>query len=107
MDPWPDALQASIANLDGNAVYAYMNGPTEFDVIGTLVGWDRTADLGRIDGADPHHGRPPRRDPAVLRRDAARGIPDAQVVVLEHSGHISHLEEPETYLRAMREFLSG
>jgi hypothetical protein len=26
--------------------------------------------------------------------------------VLEHSAHISHLEEPETYLRAMRGFLS-
>jgi proline iminopeptidase len=107
MDPWPAALRASIANLDGNAVYAYMNGPTEFDVIGTLVGWDRTADLGRIDVPTlitvGRHDEIPPSCAETLRA----GIPDARVVVLEHSGHISHLEEPETYLRAMRGFLSG
>jgi proline-specific peptidase len=105
MDPWPDALQASIANLDGNAVYAYMNGPTEFDVIGTLRTWDRTGDLGRIDVPTlitvGRHDEIPPSCAETLRA----GIPDAQVVVLEHSAHISHLEEPETYLRAMREFL--
>ena len=104
-DPWPAALQASIANLDGNGVYAYMNGPTEFDVIGTLRTWDRTADLGRIDVPTlitvGRHDEIPPSCAETLRA----GIPDAQVVVLEHSAHISHLEEPETYLRAMREFL--
>jgi proline iminopeptidase len=34
------------------------------------------------------------------------GIPGARVVVLEHSGHVSHLEEPETYLAAVRDFLA-
>jgi proline-specific peptidase len=107
MDPWPAALQASIANLDGNGVYAYMNGPTEFDVIGTLRTWDRTADLGRIDVPTlitvGRHDEIPPSCAETLRA----GIPDAQVVVLEHSAHISHLEEPETYLRAMRGFLPG
>jgi proline-specific peptidase len=106
MDPWPAALQASIANLDGNAVYAHMNGPTEFEVIGTLRTWDRTADLGRIDVPTlvtvGRHDEIPPSCAETLRA----GIPDAQVVVLEHSAHISHLEEPETYLRAMRGFLS-
>jgi len=107
MDPWPAALQASIANLDGNAVYAYMNGPTEFDVIGTLTTWDRTADLGRIDVPTlitvGRHDEIPPSCAETLRA----GIPGARVVVLERSGHISHLEEPETYLRAVREFLDG
>lgn len=104
-DPWPEALQASIANLDGNAVYATMNGPTEFDVIGTLSTWDRTADLGRIDVPTlitvGRHDEIPPSCSDTLRA----GIPDARVVVLEHSAHISHLEEPETYVRAVREFL--
>jgi proline-specific peptidase len=104
-DPWPDALQASIANLDGNAVYAFMNGPTEFDVIGTLRTWDRTADLGRIDVPTlitvGRHDEIPPSCAETLRA----GIPDARLVVLEHSAHISHLEEPETYLRAVRGFL--
>ena len=57
LDPWPEALLASVRNLDGNQVYATMNGPTEFDVIGTLRTWDRRPDLGRTEEraeADSH-----------------------------------------------------
>jgi proline-specific peptidase len=105
LDPWPDALNASVANLDGNAVYQSMNGPTEFDVIGPLRTWDRTADLGRIDVPTLITvGRYDEIPPSCAETMRA-GIPNARVVVLEHSGHVSHLEEPETYLAAMREFL--
>ena len=48
MDPWPEALVKSAQQMDGNQVYLTMNGPTEFDVIGLLREWDRTADLGKI-----------------------------------------------------------
>ena len=49
LDPWPEAMQQTADELDGNQVYLTMNGPTEFDVIGeALRDWDRTADLGRI-----------------------------------------------------------
>jgi proline-specific peptidase len=47
-DPWPEALQRSSDQMEGNQVYLTMNGPTEFDVIGSLCDWDRIADLGRI-----------------------------------------------------------
>jgi proline-specific peptidase len=106
LDPWPDALNASIANLDGNAVYVSMNGPTEFDVIGPLRTWDRTADLGRIDVPTLITvGRYDEIPPSCAETMRA-GIPDARVVVLEHSGHVSHLEEPETYLAVVRGFLA-
>ena len=48
LDPWPEALQRTADQLDGNQVYLTMNGPTEFDVIGSLRTWDRTGDLRRI-----------------------------------------------------------
>jgi proline-specific peptidase len=106
LDPWPDALNASIANLDGNAVYLSMNGPTEFDVIGPLRTWDRTADLGRIDVPTLITvGRYDEIPPSCAETMRA-GIPDARVVVLEHSGHVSHLEEPETYLAVVRGFIA-
>ena len=47
-DPWPEALVKSVEQMDGNPVYLTMNGPTEFDVIGLLRDWDRSADLHRI-----------------------------------------------------------
>jgi len=107
LDPWPEALLASVRNLDGNAVYATMNGPTEFDVIGTLRTWDRTADLGRIDvptlvTVGGHDEIPP-----SCAETLRAGIPDARVVVFEESAHCAHLEEPGAYLAAVRAFLSA
>lgn len=32
-------------------------------------------------------------------------IPDPRLVVLEHSGHPGHLEEPERFAEAIREFI--
>jgi proline-specific peptidase len=105
LDPWPPALQASVAILEGNAVYQTMNGPTEFDVIGPLRTWDRTADLGRIDVPTLITvGRYDEIPPSCAETMRA-GIPDARVVVFEQSGHVAHLEEPEAYLAAMRDFL--
>jgi proline-specific peptidase len=105
LDPWPPALEATVANLDGNAVYATMNGPTEFDVIGPLRTWDRTLQLGRIDV--PTLITVGRYDeiPPSCAETLRAGIPHSRVVVFEHSGHVSHLEEPEAYVAAVREFL--
>jgi proline-specific peptidase len=105
-DPWPAALQATVANLDGNPVYLTMNGPTEFDVIGTLRTWDRTADLGAI--SVPTLVTVGRHDeiPPSCAETLRAGIPGAQVVVFEHSAHTAHLEEADAYLAAVREFLS-
>ena len=74
LDPWPECVLQSAAELDGNQVYLTMNGPTEFDVIGSLRDWDRTADLGRIRVADARHLRPLRRDhPRLLADHRATG----------------------------------
>jgi proline iminopeptidase len=35
----------------------------------------------------------------------AKGVPDAELVVLEHSAHMGFVEENEAYVRAVREFL--
>ncbi|HEU4977650.1 MAG TPA: alpha/beta fold hydrolase [Solirubrobacteraceae bacterium] len=36
----------------------------------------------------------------------AAGVPGAELVVLEHSGHMTYVEEPERYLAAVRAFLA-
>ena len=35
----------------------------------------------------------------------ARGVPDAELVLLERSGHMTFVEEPDAYLDAVRRFL--
>jgi proline-specific peptidase len=106
MDPWPEALERSTEQMDGNQVYLTMNGPTEFDVIGLLRDWDRTADLGRI-GVPTlvTCGRYDEITPACSETIAA-GIPDARMHVFERSAHISHLEEGEEYAALVEAFLS-
>ena len=94
--------------MDGNQVYLTMNGPTEFDVIGRLRDWDRTADLRPDHGADARHLRPLRRDhPGVLRDDHARASRTRACTSSSSSAHCAHLEEPEAYAALVEEFLSA
>lgn len=106
LDPWPEPLQRSTEELDSSQVYQTMNGPTEFDVIGSLSDWDRTADLGRI-GLPTlvTVGRYDELTPACSEtlRD---GIQGARMVVFEESAHCAHLEEPELYAKVVEEFLT-
>jgi proline-specific peptidase len=107
MDPWPEALVRSSDQMEGNQVYATMNGPTEFDVIGRLRTWDRTPDLGRIDVPTLITcGRYDEITPACSET-IAKGIPDARVVVFEESAHVAHLEEAEAYAGTVEEFLQS
>jgi proline iminopeptidase len=106
-DPWPDALLRSSAQMDGNQVYLTMNGPTEFDVIGRLREWDRTADLGRINVPTlVTCGRYDEITPSCSET-ITRGIPGARVHVFEQSAHCAHLEEPDDYARIVEDFLAG
>jgi proline-specific peptidase len=107
MDPWPEALNRSSEQMEGNQVYATMNGPTEFDVIGRLRTWDRTADLHRIDVPTlVTCGRYDEITPACSETITA-GLPDARMVVFEESAHVAHLEEPEAYASTVEEFLAS
>jgi proline iminopeptidase len=92
--------------MDGNPVYLTMNGPTEFDVIGRLREWDRTADLGRIDVPTlVTCGRYDEITPSCSET-ITRGIPGARMHVFEASAHCAHLEEPDDYARIVEAFLS-
>lgn len=107
MDPWPDALVRSSEQMEGNQVYATMNGPTEFDVIGSLRTWDRSPDLQRIDVPTlVTCGRYDEITPACSET-IAEGIPNARMVVFEESAHVAHLEEPEAYASTVEEFLTS
>lgn len=50
-------------------------------------------------------GRHDRACPVEGSIATARGIPDAELVVFERSGHMPFVEEPEAYVAAVRDFL--
>ena len=105
LDPWPEPVLRAIRNIEGNPVYATMNGPNEFIITGSLKDWDRTDQLAEI--ATPTLITVGRYDEITptCARTLQRGIPGAELRVFEESSHTAHLEEPETYVRAVREFL--
>jgi proline-specific peptidase len=107
LDPWPDAMMRSSEQMDGNQVYLTMNGPTEFDVIGRLREWDRTADLHRI-GVPTlvTCGRYDEITPACSET-ITQGIAGARMHVFEKSAHCAHLEEPDAYAALVEDFLSA
>lgn len=107
LDPWPDALVRSSEQMDGNQVYLTMNGPTEFDVIGRLREWDRTADLPRITVPTlVTCGRYDEITPACSET-ITHGIAGARMHVFEQSAHCAHLEEPEAYAALVEDFLAA
>ena len=105
LDPWPDPLMRCIENLDGNIVYETMNGPTEFTVIGNMKDWNRIEKLGEIVAPTLITcGRYDELTPACSRT-LRQGIMNSRMHVFERSAHMAHLEETESYLQILSEFL--
>ena len=105
LEEWPQDMLLSAAEIGTSQVYHTMNGPTEFDVIGPLRTFDRTADLGTI-GVPTlvTCGRYDEITPACSETITA-GVPDARMVVFEGSAHCAHLEEPDLYAATVEAFL--
>jgi proline-specific peptidase len=107
LDPYPEPLMRSGANIDGNPVYATMNGPNEFSITGNLASWDRTSQVGRI------------KNPVLLTRGRydefaepctdtlQRLLPRSRRVEFPNSAHMAMLEEPRAYVRTLSTFLSA
>lgn len=106
LNPWPEPLLRTAANLDRNAVYETMNGPNEFIVIGNLKDWDRTDRLGQI--TVPTLITVGRYDEVTpnCAETLHRGIPNSRMVIFEESAHLAHLEEPDKYRQVVADFMA-
>jgi L-proline amide hydrolase len=105
--PTPEPFRRTIDCLTANPeVYNYMNGPSEFHVIGTIKDWDVTDRLGEI--RLPTLVMSGRHDEATptIARAVTDGIPGARWELFENSSHTCHLEEPERALRVVDDFLT-
>ena len=103
VSPMPEFVQRTFDSM--GFVYNYMNGPSEFHVIGVIKDWDRTDRLseihiptlilsGRYDESTP-----------MINEVLHRGIAGSEWVIFENSSHLSHVEEPELYMQTVRAFL--
>jgi L-proline amide hydrolase len=106
LDPWPDALVATFDAIEADpTVYATMNGPSEFTVIGPLRQWTIADRLGEIDvpllliSGEHDEVRP---DVVKVVDD---NVPDSEWVLFEGCSHTPHLEAPDRFLRVVEAFL--
>lgn len=105
----PEFVQRSFAKLDGNPqVYRTMNGPTEFHVVGTLKDWEILSRLHRVAPEMPVLLTSGRYDEATPVQVAAiaEHLTQAEWVIFEESGHLSHAEEPDRYMAVLGDFLA-
>ena len=99
-DPRIDDMRAAM----GDAVY----GP---DVLRAAATEDYGAIAVEDRLADVAHpvlvlaGRHDRTCPVAAAEAMAAGLPDAELVVFEHSGHMTYVEENDAYVGAVRGFL--
>ncbi len=106
LDPWPDCLMRSVANLDGNQVYATMNGPNEFTVVGNLKDWERrdriheitVPTLVTVGGYD--------EIPLACAQTLHNGVRGSQLAVFDESSHMAMLEETHAYVQRLVDFLT-
>jgi L-proline amide hydrolase len=105
--PWPDCLQRSFAQIrEDPTVYHTMHGPSEFHCIGSLRDWDITDRLHEIDVPTLLvSGRHDEATPLIVGQIHER-IPGANWTIFEQSSHVPHIEEPETFLQRLEQFLA-
>lgn len=106
--PVPQDFADTFKQLEADpTVYHTMNGPNEFHVIGSLKSWSIIDSLHQIDRptlvlAGEHDEATPETWQPFLDE-----VSDVRSVVIPDASHSSHLEQTETVLEVVEEFLSG
>ena len=97
-------LDSSFASFN-QAIYVYMQGPSEFTISGTLKDYDATGFLPKIHVPTlVTVGEFDEVGPELVRRHTAL-IPGARYELLAGSAHITSWDAREANLRVVREFL--
>ena len=101
--PLPDYVQRAFDQI--GFVYNYMNGPSEFHVIGVIKDWDRTARLPEIHVPTLIISGLHDESTPAINEILHKGIAGSEWVMLPNSSHLAHVEEPERYMQVVNAFL--
>jgi len=104
VDQWPPEVMDMFEHLNG-AKYIAMQGPSEMGAGGSLVDWDRLADLHEITVPTlVTGGQEDTMDPAFMAR-MAEEIPDAELAICPEAGHLTQYDNPDCYFDALIGFI--
>ena len=106
VQPPPDGyLRTAAARQAHPEVFTAMNGPSPFELVGNLRGWDVTPRLGEIKiPALVVTGTYDLISPDVAR-DLDALLPDSRLALFEDSSHMPFVEEAERFLDVVDGFL--
>lgn len=91
----------------GQESYVAMNGPSEFSFAGSLMSYERVADLNRLEVPVLYlSGEYDTCTPAAAR-DYAAATPNAEVVVIEDAGHATTIDAPDETNTAVRRLIEA
>jgi proline iminopeptidase len=97
-------LDSTMSTIN-EAIYGYMQGPSEFTITGTLKDYDATPFLPQVRVPTFYTvGEFDEADTTTVKRFASL-TPGAQVAVLAGAAHITPWDAPEENVRVVREFL--
>jgi len=101
----PEVTRSFDAIDDDPTVYHTMNGPSEFHVVGTLRDWSVVDRVGRITAPTLLvNGAHDEATPATMQ-PFMDGIPDVRWETFPRSSHMPHVEEEESFLSVVGDFL--
>ncbi|SEK35003.1 proline iminopeptidase [Roseateles sp. YR242] len=105
LDPWPDALMRSFKHLN-KSIYVQMQGPSEFQVSGSLKDWERWDRLHEIRTRTLILGAThDTMDPEDIKR-MARLMPNAQAAICPNGSHLSMWDDQAAYFGHLLRFLA-
>jgi proline iminopeptidase len=107
VDPWPVDLVRSMELLNARPVYAYMNGPSEFTITGTIRDVDLSSRLGEIQLPTLVLGGTYDEVTPLVAEQIRAGIPGARSVTFPKSSHVPFWEEREAFIGTLGSFLLG
>lgn len=103
-DEWPEPVVRMFTKIN-QAIYVSMQGPSELGLSGSLLDWDRTDDLGRIQVPTLVIGaRHDTMDPAFMAAMASR-LPRGRYLYCANGSHCAMYDDPETYFTGLVDFL--
>lgn len=89
----------------GMPVYMYMQGPSEYTIVGTLKKYNATPFLKKVKVPTLFTvGSVDEANPATIKKFAAM-TPGATVVVIPNAAHLVQWDNPEATVKAIRDFL--
>jgi proline iminopeptidase len=101
---WPEPVVRGFAHIN-QQIYVSMQGPSELGMSGSLLDWDRTGDLARIEVPTLVIGaRYDTMDPAWME-DMVRRLPNGRYLYCREGSHCAMYDDQQAYFAGLIDFL--